>query len=85
MPSYPVGYVDQLEMHSMDFEEFSWANGVTRESIQGIITRHKNTQQKFNEKIRKKVLTNNFTYCIIILQAALGGKKIDFAQPPAAK
>ncbi len=32
--SFPVGYVEFLEMHSLDFEEFCWANGVNRESIQ---------------------------------------------------
>jgi predicted AAA+ superfamily ATPase len=36
VPSYPVGYVDQLEMHSLDFEEFLWANGVRPESIEDI-------------------------------------------------
>ena len=25
--SFPVGYVNHLEMHSLDFEEFLWANG----------------------------------------------------------
>ena len=33
VPSYPVGYVEHLEMHSMDFEEFCWANGVSKQSI----------------------------------------------------
>jgi len=36
VPSYPVGYVDQLEMHSLDFEEFLWANGVKPNSIDDI-------------------------------------------------
>lgn len=34
VPSYPVGYVDYLEMNSLDFEEFLWANDITEESIQ---------------------------------------------------
>jgi len=33
VPSYPVGYVDTIEMYSMDFEEFLWANGVLPNSI----------------------------------------------------
>lgn len=37
VPSYPVGYVDQLEMHSLDLEEFLWANGVRPESIADIL------------------------------------------------
>ena len=36
VPSYPVGYVDQLEMHSLDFEEFLWANGIQPNSITDI-------------------------------------------------
>lgn len=31
--SFPVGYTEQIEMHSLDFEEFLWANGVTPKSI----------------------------------------------------
>ena len=31
--SYPVGYVEHLEMYSLDFEEFLWANGITSKSI----------------------------------------------------
>ena len=34
--SYPVGYVEHLEMHSLDFEEFLWATGVTPDSIADI-------------------------------------------------
>jgi len=33
VPSYPVGYVEHLEMYSLDFEEFLWANGVSPASI----------------------------------------------------
>ena len=36
VPSYPVGYVEHLEMHSLDFEEFLWANGVSPASIADI-------------------------------------------------
>lgn len=36
VPSYPVGYTDMLEMHSLDFEEFLWANGVKPGSIDDI-------------------------------------------------
>jgi len=32
VPSFPVGYVDHLEMHSLDFEEFCWANGMTKDA-----------------------------------------------------
>jgi predicted AAA+ superfamily ATPase len=36
VPSYPVGYVDYLEMYSLDFEEFLWANGISPISIADI-------------------------------------------------
>ena len=36
VPSYPVGQVDYLEMFSLDFEEFCWANGVSKDSINDI-------------------------------------------------
>jgi predicted AAA+ superfamily ATPase len=36
VPSFPVGYVEHLEMHSLDFEEFLWANGVSPASIADI-------------------------------------------------
>jgi hypothetical protein len=33
VPSFPVGYVENLEMYSLDFEEFLWANGISEEGI----------------------------------------------------
>jgi predicted AAA+ superfamily ATPase len=36
VPSFPVGYVETLEMHALDFEEFLWANGVRPTSIDDI-------------------------------------------------
>ncbi|GHV44219.1 ATPase AAA [Spirochaetia bacterium] len=34
--SYPVGYVEHINMYSLDFEEFLWANGVSENSIADI-------------------------------------------------
>lgn len=36
VPSFPVGYVEHLEMHSLDFEEFLWANNVSSGSVADI-------------------------------------------------
>ena len=36
IPSYPVGYVEHFDMHSMDFEEFLWARSVSAQSIMDI-------------------------------------------------
>lgn len=34
--SYPVGYVDYLKMHGLDFEEFLWGMGITEEMTESI-------------------------------------------------
>lgn len=34
--SYPVGYVDYLKMHGVDFEEFLWGIGISEEMIKGV-------------------------------------------------
>lgn len=34
--SIPVGYEREVEMHSLDFEEFLWARGVTEEAIENL-------------------------------------------------
>lgn len=31
--SYPVGYVDYIKMHGLDFEEFLWSKGINEEMI----------------------------------------------------
>ncbi len=36
VPSFPVGYVDTIDMYSLDFEEFLWANGILPKSIDDI-------------------------------------------------
>ncbi|MCL2112286.1 MAG: AAA family ATPase [Clostridiales bacterium] len=36
VPSFPVGYVNHLEMHSLDFEEFCWACGITKGALSQI-------------------------------------------------
>jgi len=36
VPSYPVGYVEHLDMYSLDYEEFLWANGISPQSVADI-------------------------------------------------
>jgi len=36
IPSYPVGYVEHLDMYSLDFEEFLWARGILMQSVADI-------------------------------------------------
>jgi len=45
VPSYPVGYVDTIEMYSLDFEEFLWANGVLPQSIYDIKQYYSNKEK----------------------------------------
>ena len=33
IPSIPVGYEHQVQMHSLDFEEFLWAKGISEDNI----------------------------------------------------
>lgn len=33
VPSFPVGYTEQLQMYSLDFEEFLWARGIGEDII----------------------------------------------------
>lgn len=33
VPSFPVGYTESIEMFSLDFEEFLWANGISKDAI----------------------------------------------------
>lgn len=52
--SYPVGYVDYLEMYSLDFEEFLWANGIKPESIddiRGYFERKESVPKAMHEKM----------------------------------
>ena len=36
VPSFPVGYIDYLEMSGLDLEEFMWANKIPASSIQDL-------------------------------------------------
>ena len=36
--SYPVGYVDYLEMYGLDFEEFLWSRNITEDMIRSLET-----------------------------------------------
>ena len=54
VPSYPVGYVEHLEMYSLDFEEFLWANGVTEKSvadIKGYFNKREKVPSAMHEKM----------------------------------
>jgi predicted AAA+ superfamily ATPase len=52
--SFPVGYTEHLEMHSLDFEEFLWANNVTADQIdvlRGYFTEKKQTPPAIHDRM----------------------------------
>ena len=54
VPSFPVGYVEHLEMYSLDFEEFLWANGLSETSIadlKGYFDRKEKVPTAIHEKM----------------------------------
>ena len=42
--SFPVGYTDHVDMHSLDFDEFCWANGFSEETLSIIREHYENKQ-----------------------------------------
>lgn len=58
--SIPVGYEMQITMHSLDFEEFLWANGYSKDSIRELGSYmgseeqiHKSIHEKYEELFRE--------------------------------
>ena len=43
--SYPVGYVEHMQMFPLDFEEFCWANGISKENIADLKTYYDNKKE----------------------------------------
>ena len=54
--SYPVGYVDYIRMHGIDFEEFLWALGISEEmieSLQGYLIKKTVIPEAINSQVMK--------------------------------
>lgn len=64
VPSYPVGYVEHLEMHSLDFEEFCWANGVSYEAI-GFVKEYFDNLKCVPDAIHNKMMDLFKEYIIV--------------------
>lgn len=54
IPSIPVGYEEQVEMYSLDFEEFLWASGYDEEKI-ALIKEYFDKKEKVPETIHSKI------------------------------
>ena len=66
--SYPVGYVDYIHMHSMDFEEYLWAVSISEEMIrqlQGFFAAKRPVPQQDDRKrsFRRCSCTGSATDC----------------------
>ena len=64
--SYPVGYVDYMQMYGLDFEEFLWAMGIDDDLIAQL-------REMFVKKIRVPGYINLQMMQILRLFASLGG------------
>lgn len=64
VPSFPVGYVEHLEMYSLDFEEFLWANGINEQSIQNL-KMYFDKKEKIPEAIHEKMMELFKEYIIV--------------------
>lgn len=64
MSSFPVGYVEYVDMYSLDFEEFLWAINLD-ESIFTLLKKHFDTKERIPNAIHTKMLENLKLYMII--------------------
>lgn len=62
--SYPAGYVEEEKMHAMDFEEFLWALGVSKETLSYIRTFYENSR-KIPESTNRKMLDYLRLYAVV--------------------
>lgn len=64
VPSFPVGYVNHLYMHSLDFEEFCWANGMS-ETAFGYIKEYFDKKEEVPISSHERMLSLFKEYIIV--------------------
>lgn len=64
--SYPVGYVEYLQMTGLDYEEFLWANGIDEEMIASV-------RRYFDERKSIPTVIHNRMMGLLREYAAIGG------------
>lgn len=62
--SIPVGYERQITMHSLDFEEFLWAKGVTEDAI-GILKGYYDRREAVPEAVNRRYANMLKEYMIV--------------------
>ncbi len=61
--SYPVGKIDELRMHPMDFEEFLWAIGEA--GLAGIVRTHFQSFDPMPDPLHRRLLELYRTYLVV--------------------
>lgn len=64
VPSVPVGYERQIEMHSLDFEEFLWAVGVSENTISYLQSFY-DSREKVPPAVNEQMLAHLREYMIV--------------------
>lgn len=64
LKSYPVGYVEYIDMHSLDFEEFLWALGIDK-SLIGKVKNYFINREKVPNAINSKLLEYLKMYMVV--------------------
>lgn len=64
VPSFPVGYVESMEMFSMDFEEFLWANGVSEQAI-GYVKEYFDKSEEVPAAMHEKMMSLFKEYIVV--------------------
>ncbi len=62
--SFPVGYVERLEMSSLDFEEFCWANGINEQAL-GYLKEYFDKKEPIPDAMHSRML-NLFKEYIVV-------------------
>lgn len=62
--SFPVGYIERLEMNSLDFEEFCWANGTNDEAI-GYLKEYFDKKESIPDSIHNRMMELFKEYIVV--------------------
>ena len=64
VPSFPVGYVENIEMHSLDFEEFLWANGISEQAV-GYLKEYFDKKEEVPQAMHEKMMSLFREYIVV--------------------
>lgn len=64
VPSYPVGYVEHMNMFSLDFEELCWADGMNEKAI-GYLKEYFDEMKPLPDDVHKRMMKIFKEYIIV--------------------